>query len=271
MNFSLASASVSSFEGRYAFQKVNTNLDIVWCIKPTIMVSDVAVDCSICFETIKETQISGLPCCPAMICTTCCSKGFLDPRCPFCRTNLSDPVEIAIKRSNDDERKRKRCDSAENMDANSFKRSSSPPSVDHLRITPPSPPYSAFSPVYAPESPRYSPPSPPYCPFAPAYFHCTCGTCGVNENLREIENRIDQTAIAVQNLEQRIESVRPPFTAMENFIRVVTSVPNVDFQRVVQEELDVLRNSLSSQTTLPLHGTSEVNDSNVSTVEQNEN
>ena len=58
---------------------------------------------------------------------------------------------------------------------------------------------------------------------------------------------------------------------MENFIRVVTSVPNVDFQRVVQEELDVLRNSLSSQTTLPLHGTSEVNDSNVSTVEQNEN
>ena len=259
MNFSLASASAGSFEQRYAFQKVNTSLDILWCIKPTVVVSDVPVDCSICYETIQGTQISGLPCCPAKICTTCCSKGFLDPRCPFCRTNLSDPVEIAIKRSNDDERKRKRCDSAENMDSNSFKRSSSLPSADNLRVAPPSPPYSAFSPVYAPESPRYSPPSPPYCPFAAAYFHCTCGNCGVNQNLREIENRIDETAVAVQNLEQRIESVRPPFSAMENFIRIVTSAPDAEFQRVLQEELGVLRSSLSSQTTVDTY------------VEQNEN
>ena len=269
MNFSLASASVDSFEGRYAFQKRNTNL---WTIKPTIIVSDVAVDCCICYETIEGTRITGLPCCPVMICTICCSKGFLDPRCPFCRTDLSDPIKIAIKRSNDDERKRKRCDNSENTDSKSFKQSSSPLSAEYLRVSlvhaPPSPPYSAFSPVYAPESPRYAPPSPPYCPFAAAYFHCTCGNCGVNENLRAMENRIDQTAAAVQNLEQRIESVRPPVNAMENFIRVIRSAPDVNFQRVL-EELDVLRSSLSSQTTL--HGTSEAYNSDASTVEQNEN
>ena len=83
-----------------------------------------------------------------------------------------------------------------------------------------------------------------------------------------MENRIDQTATAVQNLEQRIESVRPPVNAMENFIRVIRSAPDVNFQRVL-EELDVLRSSLSSQTTL--NGTSEAYNSDASTVEQNEN
>ena len=83
-----------------------------------------------------------------------------------------------------------------------------------------------------------------------------------------MENRIDQTAAAVQNLEQRIESVRPPVNAMENFIRVITSAPDANFQHVL-EELDVLRSSLSSQTTL--YGTSEAYNSDASTVEQNEN
>ena len=46
---------------------------------------------------------------------------------------------------------------------------------------------------------------------------------------------------------------------MENFIRIVTSAPDADFQRVLQEELGVLRSSLSSQTTIDTY------------VEQNEN
>ena len=55
---------------------------------------------------------------------------------------------------------------------------------------------------------------------------------------------------------------------MENFIRIVTSAPDADFQRVLQEELGVLRSSLSSQTTL--HGSVHTSE-DVSTVEQNEN
>ena len=269
MDFSLASGSSGSFElkynGRYAFQKINESSNTVWCIKPTILAFDVTTDCSICYETKNGTQISGLPCCPVLICTECCSKGLIDPRCPFCRTDLSDPFEIALKRSNDDERKRKRCDNDENTDPNPSKRPSSPLSVNFLQTAPPSPPYSAFSPVhapesprysppsppysasspvYAPESPRYSPPSPPYCPFSAAYFHCTCGNCSANaQNSRE-------TASTVQNLEHNMQTVSSSVNAMQNFIRIVTDAPDSDFQRVLREELVVLRNSLPSQTTL---------------------
>jgi hypothetical protein len=54
----------------------------------------------------------------------------------------------------------------------------------------------------------------------------------------------------MQNLEHNMQTVSSSVNAMQNFIRIVTDAQDSDFQRVLREELVVLRNSLPSQTTL---------------------